>query len=406
MRRVWFVTLACLVSLSGLCGCSSSSTDTRASAGSGATGSHGGATGSPQGGATSSAQGGAPAAGGQSGASGVPNPAPGATAMMSAGWLYTLGNKIYVSNGASAGTPWLGRGVNVDDLFFCGYNYMLQTTNAEALLETEMDGLFSAWKPSFVRMSLGMSSYPVKVSWLSDDAKYKTPMIDVIRAIGAHPRTYVLVTLRSDVTMVGQDPGNPEPTGIPSNATNTPDKAQFPTGTDAVYVALVDTFGHDNFVLFGISNEDGGNRAGQDEITAAMSHAVSTIRAEEDKLGVPHHLVSVQGIGYSGNIGFWDQKPLTQDNVVYEVHGYPPKADAYTYANIPVIIGEYGSFDAGGASAFFQDVESKQIPTLAWDFDPYSNCAPDLLDITQDATKLNPNDWGKSVQAYLISHAQ
>src|SRR5438128_1895482 len=81
------------------------------------------------------------------------------------------------------------------------------------------------------------------------------------RATGAHASTYVLVTLRSDVTMVGQDPGNPEPTGIPSNPTNTPDKAQFPTGTDAVYVALVDTFAHDNFVLFGITNEAGGNRA-------------------------------------------------------------------------------------------------------------------------------------------------
>ena len=390
MRRVQLVTLACLVSFSGLSGCSSSSADPGSSAG-------GGAAGSSQGGAT--------AASGGPGAGGVPNPAPGATAMMSAGWLYTMGNKIFVSNGASPGTPWLGRGVNVDDLFFCGYNYMLQTANAEALLETEMDGLFSAWKPSFVRMSLGMSSYPTKVSWLSDEAKYKTPMTDVIRAIGAHPGTYVLVTLRSDVTMVGQDPSNPEPTGIPSNAANSPDKAQFPSGTDAVYVALVDTFAHDNFVLFGITNEAGGNRAGQDEITAAMSHAVSTIRAEEDKLGVPHHLVSVQGIGYSGNIGFWDKKPLTQDNVVYEVHAYPPKSDVYTYANIPVIVGEYGSFDAAGPGAFFQDVESKQIPTLAWDFDPYSDCAPDLLDITHDASKLNPNDWGKSVQAYLTSHA-
>jgi len=399
MRRLQLVIFAGFVSLSGVLGCSSSSSD--------------GGAGSAGVGGSSPAQGGASAVGGQAGAGGaagagggVPNPAPGATAMMSAGWLYTMGNKVFVSNGASPGTPWIGRGVNVDDLFFCGYNYMLQTPNAEALLKTEMDGLFSAWKPTFVRMSLGMSSYPTKVSWLTDEAKYKTPMTDVIRAIGAHPNTYVLVTLRSDVTMVGQDPGNAEPTGIPSDATNTPDKAQFPTGTDAVYVALVDTFAHDNFVLFGITNEAGGNRASSDEITAAMGHAVSTIRTEEDKLGVPHHLVSVQGIGYSGNIGFWDKKPLTQDNVVYELHGYPPKLESYTYANIPVIIGEYGSFDAAGPSSFFQDLESKQIPSLAWDFDPYSNCAPDLLDITHDATKLNPNDWGKSVQAYLTSHAK
>src|SRR5450432_1855961 len=181
MRRLQLVIFAGFVSLSGVLGCSSSSSD--------------GGAGSAGVGGSSPAQGGASAVGGQAGAGGgVPNPAPGATAMMSAGWLYTMGNKVFVSNGASPGTPWIGRGVNVDDLFFCGYNYMLQTPNAEALLKTEMDGLFSAWKPAFVRMSLGMSSYPTKVSWLSDEAKYKTPMINVIRAIGAHPNTYVLVT--------------------------------------------------------------------------------------------------------------------------------------------------------------------------------------------------------------------
>jgi hypothetical protein len=295
--------------------------------------------------------------------------------------------------------------VNVDDLFFCGYNYMLMTQNAEALLKTELDGLFSAWKPNFVRMSLGMNSYPVKASWLADDAKYKAPMTRVIQALAAHPNTYVLVTLRSDVTMIGADPGDAEPTGVPSDATNTPDKTLYPSGTDAVYVALVDSFATDPHVLFGLTNEAGGNTGTEDKIRAAMSHGVSTIRAEEDKLGVPHHLVSVQGLGYTGNISMYGKQPLAQDNVVYELHGYPPSSNAYTFNNIPVIIGEYGSLDAGSAPAFFQDLETKQISSLAWDFDPYSNCAPDLLDITHDASQLTANDWGKLVQGYLTMHA-
>jgi Cellulase (glycosyl hydrolase family 5) len=204
---------------------------------------------------------------------------------------------------------------------------------------------------------------------------------------------------------VGQDPGNAEATGMPSDATSTPDKTKFPTGTDAVYVALVDSFAHDQFVLFGLTNEPGGNVSTPDTIRPVMAHAVSTIRAEEDRLGVPHHLVSVQGSGYSGNIGFYSQNPLTQDNVVYEVHGYPPSTESYTFDNIPVIIGEYGSLVAGTEAAFFQDLESKQISSLAWDFDPYSNCSPDLLDITRDASTLTPDDWGKVVQGYLTAHA-
>ena len=406
MHRLPIAALALLAPLCALPSCSSSgaaeSSGTASSAGVAGNGSAGalgsGASGAASGGGAGSNAGNAGAAsGGAAGAFSGP-------ASTSKGWLYTMGNKIYVSNGTAAGTQWMGRGVNMDDLFFCGYNYMLETPNAEALLETEVQGLFSAWRPNFVRMSLSMDSFPTVVSGVNDDAAYNTPMTNVIKAIGANPNTYVLVTLRSDVTMVDQDPGNKEATGVPSDANTTPDKALYPTGTDAVYVALVDTFAQDNFVLFGLTNEAGGNAATFATLSAAMDHAVSTIRAEEDRLGVPHHLVSVQGTGYTSNISNYAAQPLTEDNVVYEVHGYPPPTSSYTYPNIPVIIGEYGTL-AGDGQAFYTDVEAKQIPNLAWDFDPYSNCAPDLLNITQDATMLTPSDWGNVVQPYLTSHA-
>jgi hypothetical protein len=309
-----------------------------------------------------------------------------------AGWLYTQGNKIYVSTGGGNGTVWMGRGVNMDDIFFCGYDNTLWMQNPDQTLENVVSGLMSGWKPSFVRISLGMASYPTVVSWTSNPAQYKTPMTNVIDAIGSHVGTYVLVTLRSDSTMIGQDTvdGDPEATGLPS------------ANTDAVYVALVDSFASSSFVLFGLTNEPGGNKLSNATISAAMSHAVGVIRAEEDRLGVPHHIVSVQGNGWTSDISFYAASPLAYDNVAYEVHGYPPSAASYTYSNIPVIIGEYGSLP--DSAAFYADVEAKQIPNLAWDFESYSNCSPDLLNVNQSDTALSPTSWGTTVQSYLLSH--
>ncbi len=90
--------------------------------------------------------------------------------------------------------------------------------------------------------------------------------------------------------MVG-DPGDHDPTWIPSDSHDHARRDQFPTGTDPLYVALVDTFAHASFVMFGLANEPGGNTQPDATISAAMNHAVGIIRAEEDKLGVPHHLV-------------------------------------------------------------------------------------------------------------------
>jgi hypothetical protein len=300
----------------------------------------------------------------------------------------------------------MGRGVNTDDLFLCGYNGTLALPSAEQTLQTVMSGLLSGWKPTFVRMSLAMATHSTAASWLANPAQYRTPMINVINAIGAYPGVYVLVTLRSDRSMIGEDmvDGDPEATGLPSDSTTTPDKSSFPTGTDATYTALVDSFASSPFVLFGLTNEPGGNKLPNETIAKAMSHAVGVIRAEEDRLHVPHHLVAVQGNGWTSDITYYASNPVAYDNVVYEVHGYPPKAAAYTYANLPVIIGEYG-LDADLSAAFYADVEAKRIPNLAWDFQPYSNCSPDLVNVTHDARSLTPTAWGSIVQGYLLAHA-
>lgn len=399
-RAAVLVTTSALTALSTACG-SGSVGPANSSAGSGgSTSSSAGTThhgGNLNSGGTATTEGGTEASGGSVGLGGRP-----------AGWLYTDGNKVKVSDGKGGGAVWVGRGVNTDDIFFCGYNDSLWMPNPGEELKNMLSGLITDWKPTFIRLSLGMASHSAAVSWGSEPEKYQAPMVDALRSIGKHPGIYVLLVLRSDQSMIGQDMqhGDPEATGIPSDASTTPDKGKFPTGTDAVYVSLVDTFKNDAFIAFGLTNEPGGNLLSNDQIRGAMDHAVSVIRAEEDKLGVPHHLVSVQGQSWTSDLSFYGQKPLAYDNVVYEVHGYPPGKETYTYANLPVIIGEYGSLDAGSAPAFFDDMEAKQIPNLAWDFDPFSDCAPDLLQVNTSSTNLVPTDWGKLVKAYLASHAK
>ena len=336
---------------------------------------------------------------------GAPTDGPSPDAGFPAGWLYTSDNQILISDGSS-GKPWMGRGVNIDDIFLCGYDNTLWMTSPDKTLETIVSGLVSGWKPTFIRISLGMDSNPTVTSWLSNPTQYKTPMTGVINAIGANPGVHVLVTLRSDASMIGQDTvdGDPEATGLPSDSTSTPDATTFPMGTDPVYVALVDSFASSSFVMFGLTNEPGGNKLSSATISAAMSHAVGVIRAEEDHLHVPHHIVSVQGNGWTSDISFYAATPLPYDNVVYEVHGYPPSASGYTYSNIPVIIGEYGSLDSTAAATLYADLEAKQIPNLAWDFEPYSDCAPDLVTVTTSASTLTPTAWGSIVQGYLTSH--
>jgi hypothetical protein len=302
-----------------------------------------------------------------------------------AGWLYTSGNHVYVSNGTS-GTVWVGRGVNVDDTYLCGYNGSQWMTNAETALTSMMSNVVTNWKPSFVRMSLSMYSYPqTPASWVGTSA-YKTSMTNVIESL-TKAGVYVMVTLRSDSTMVE---GAGEPTGLETSS------------TDSAYVALVDSFANDSHVMFGLSNEPGGNAFSNATIRSAMDHATSVIRAEEDKLGVPHHVVSVQGNSWTSDISFYSTSPLSQDNVVYEVHGYPPMSSQYTFSNIPVVIGEYGTLS--NPSAFFADLESKQIPNLAWDFEPYSDCAPDLVTVNLNPTSTVDTAWGSTVQQYLLAH--
>ena len=412
MRRGFSLGIVGLLAIAGIVGACSGGGDTGTGGtgaataghgpGGGTTGGTGGTSTGGSGGITGGTGGtggsggtGATGGSGGTGATGGGGPVP-------SGWLYTQpgDNQIYLSDGQS-GSVWMGRGVHFDDLFLCGYNTGLWMSNPDgeqALLEVASN-MMADWQPTFVRVSLGMNSYDPVVSWIGSST-YKTAMTNVINAIGAHAGTYVLVTLRSDTTMVDTN-GNTCGQGddavcLPSNA------------SDAVYEELVTSFQNDGYVLFGIANEPGGMSATDQHLSQLMAHAVGVIRAKEDSLGVPHHIVSVQGNQWTSRIGFYDGAPLAYDNVVYEYHSYPPEAtgnNGYTQANIPVIIGEYGpsGADLSFLTGFYADVEAKHIPNLAWTLSPFSNCAPDLVAANQNTT-LTPTAWGTAVQSYLLAH--
>ena len=339
----------------------------------------------------STAIGGAASTGGNTPSSGA---GPAGTGAMPAGWLYTSSGKIYVANGSGAGTQWMGRGVNIDDLFLCGYNSGLSNSSAETDLEGIVSTLMKNWKPNFIRTSLHMDntvdSWGGTTSW--SNAKYGPPMTNVVNYIGTtYPNTYVLVSLRSDASMANEDSN--DASWIPTAATN------------AVYEAIVDSFANDNFVMIGLTNEP--STASWSSLYSAMSGAVTAIRNEENKLGVPHHIIAVQGINYTSDISYYATTPIASDNIVYEYHGYAPNPSDYTYSNIPVIIGEFGPADFSDnetlPASFYTDVETKKIPWLAWDFEPCSDCGPDLLVVNNSSSDTSLSTWGKQVMPIVLN---
>ena len=123
---------------------SSSSSTTTSSSGAGGNAASSSSSGAGGNAASSSSSG----AGGSTGAGGG--------GALPAGWLYTNGNKIYAADGKGSGAPWMGRGVNVDDIFFCGYNNTLWMPSPETTARDDGHGPRQrSGSPTFVRMSLG-----------------------------------------------------------------------------------------------------------------------------------------------------------------------------------------------------------------------------------------------------------
>jgi hypothetical protein len=437
--RYWKPLAGTVFAVAVAVGCGSSDDQTTATGGSGgggAGGTDGGATGgTSQGGSANggSANGGSSNGGSANGGSsnggsangGSSNGGSGGTAGSggsSAGWLHTVtgDNKIYDSNNS----VWVGRGVNIDDLFFGGYNCSFWMSDGDAAMMATVDVLMSSWKPTFVRVNLSMSGvYNVSTStcpgavlanWTDPIASntYKATMTKAIEALG-NAGAYVLVTLRTDETMIRYASAT---TTEPCDCSGSCDTAVcVPTAaTDAVYQALVDSFWDKPYVMFGASNEGGGFNPDSATLRTLMSHVVDVIRAQEATHGGQPHLISVQSTGYTSTSSYYSTNPLSQSNVVYEHHGYPPTD--YMHSNIPIIIGEYGPSDMSGSnvsdlSGLNDNFETQQISNLAWIFEPINGVTPPLASgwsgvaaANMTETNLQLTSWGTLVKNYLLAH--
>ena len=65
---------------------------------------------------------------------------------------------------------------------------------------------------------------------------------------------------------------------------------------------------------------------------------------------------------------------------------------------LPFFLGEYSGATNGGESdtenaAFYKDMEDNKISNLAWDYSPYVDCAPDLMNPGSALTSLTT--WGR-----------
>src|SRR5690606_587166 len=123
--------------------------------------------------------------------------------------------------------------------------------------------------------------------------------------------------------------------------------------TGDVWELLAEHFAHHDYVMFGLSNEPEYNYDGalNNDVWQAMNSTVAKIRAVEERLGVPNHIVAVQGTGgWSRFLAYYVTNPITAgggENIAYEVHVYDPASDFDSMfiqpsKTLPVIIGEFG----------------------------------------------------------------
>jgi endoglucanase len=314
----------------------------------------------------------------------------GSDAGLPAGWLYTAGNHVYTSDGL----VFHGRGANIHDTRSC--NACAYGPPSVAEVERRIDELVDVWGANFMRLDLeSYATADFRVQWetVLDDPAYLADVVAIVDYIGTKPGVYVLVSLWVDP--------NHSPEGWPT------------AGTTTEWELLAATFALDPHVLFGIINEPQNNFDGMEDATVwgLMNDEVAAIRAVEDAMGAPHHVITVQGTGaWARRLDYYVTNPIAAGggaNVAYEIHVYDPTAnfDAMLVApaaTLPVIIGEYGP--AAGymtetdCSNLMDVAEANEIPYLAWNF--HMRCPPDLLVDNSaggcgEGMALEPTSWGQ-----------
>ena len=307
-------------------------------------------------------------------------------------WLHTSGNHILHSDGRT----WHGRGANLHDTRSCDACTYEPPSVAE--VERRIDELVDVWKANFIRLDLeSYASSSGRMQWQTvlADPGYLADIGRIVDYIGTKPGVYVMLSIWNDPSLSS--------IGWPQAATN------------SELATLVATFASAPHVLFGVSNEPQSNSDGalDAQVWTAMNAAVAAIRAVEDEVRVPPHIVAVQGTrDWGRQLDYYLTHPITAGggtNVAYETHVYDPEIDfpalfETAAKTLPVIIGEFGpsqGMSEADASALQQAAEQMEIPHLAWTF--HMRCSPNLLVDNSGGgcgrgMPLQPTSWGKLVK--------
>lgn len=325
--------------------------------------------------------------------------------MPSGAWLHTTGNAILYADGSK----FQARGANLQDTRQC--ERCTYTAPSVSEMKHRIDALVDDWHANFIRLTLQSAADDggFRQQWKTvlDDPEYLADIVEIVDYISSK-NAYVLVSIWNDPSL---------------------DALGWPTAQTRMELeALVGALGDKPHVLFGVSNEPQSNFDGMldDEVWDAMNAAVQAIRDKETELGVPHHVVSVQGTqAWARVLTYYIAHPIAAGggaNVAYETHVYDPEAEFAARfetpaVTLPVIIGEFGpTGNFGGAEmtdddckALMKRAEAISVPWLAWTF--HHACPPNLIQEIGDASdqcgglpggmEVKPTAWGQIIKDRL-----
>ena len=311
-------------------------------------------------------------------------------------WLHTQGNRIYQSDGKL----WMGRGVNLFDTRGCNQCAYSPANPAEVM--RRIDVITDEWKANFIRLDLesyGSADGRTHFGGVLVDSQYLQDITAIVAHASSKPNVYVLVSFLINSTF---------------------DEYWQPTAaTVPEWKKLAETFAPFPNVIFGICNEPHGPDTPEQAkiVWDAMTLNVNAIRAVEDALGAPHHLIAVQGTsGWSRNLAYYETYPINSDNIVYEVHVYNPPEGFNDLVwdrakKLPVIIGEFGVWEnwmsLDDCALLMNTADQQVIPYTGWAF--HWSCGISMLQQTGDACGIGApfvtNSWGDLMRNHLQAMA-
>ena len=311
-----------------------------------------------------------------------------------AGWMYTEGNRIYLADGA----VFHGRGANLHDTRSCWACAWNDPAPEEVM--RRMDTLVDEWGANFIRLTLEaygegseeQSNWATQYGTVIEDPEYLADIKEIVDHAATKPGVVVLLSLWTNPSF--------SELGWPTEATR--DQWRL----------LARTFADSPHVMFGLVNEPQYNfdRSLDADVWQAMNDTVQAIREEEDLLGTPHHIITVQGTGgWARYLDYYIDHPITAyggANIAYEVHVYDGQDEfdsrfVTPSQTLPVVIGEFGPAEGymtmADCSAMMELAEQNEVPYLAWTF--HMNCPPNLLETTVSGcgigAPLRPSEWGQ-----------